>query len=173
MPRHQKFPAPTWVGPRHHRASPAHPTRAGLQSQWFEVAGRLPERGRIHPRSNWPCSLRGRPLHDRRSSTFDTHRRRVADRREPALHKAGESALPRASGFAQDRIPRTSASICLSVSIPPALCAKAGIGVPGTPFAAVRRITASSAMARKTGFARAMAAPPLPFAPWHPAQFCP
>src|ERR1700686_5439632 len=34
-------------------------------------------------------------------------------------------------------------------------------------------MTVSSAMARKTGFARAMAAPPLPSTPWHPAQFCP
>jgi hypothetical protein len=83
----------------------------------------------------------------------------------------GGVALFKTSGFAQERIPFTSASICLSVSIPPALCANAGIDVPGTPLATVRRITLSSAIARKTGLPKAIAAPPFPLAPWHPAQF--
>ena len=53
---------------------------------------------------------------------------------ESARHTMAELTPCRASGFAQERIPPTMASICLSVSIPPALCAKAGIGVPGTPL---------------------------------------
>src|SRR5580704_12278310 len=58
----------------------------------------------------------------------------------------------RTSGFDQrSRIPRTSKSICFSVSIPPALCAKAGMDVPGTPFVAARRRMVSSAIAKYTG----------------------
>src|SRR5271154_6822496 len=45
----------------------------------------------------------------------------------------------------RDRIPLTITSICLSVSIPPALCANAGIAVPGTPLSMTLRIEASSA----------------------------
>jgi hypothetical protein len=55
--------------------------------------------------------------------------------------------------------------------MPPALCAKAGIDVPEIPFAVVRRKTESSAIAKYTGSARAIAAPPFPSEPWHPAQF--
>src|ERR1700730_2491948 len=91
MPRHQKCLGRTWVGPRRHRASPVHPTRAGLQSRWIEVVDRLPEQGKIHLQPSCPCSLRGRSLHDTRSNTFDTHRHPVADLREPVLHKAAES----------------------------------------------------------------------------------
>src|ERR1700683_2310001 len=76
------------------------------------------------------------------------------------------------SGFDQrSRIPRAIRSICFFVSIPPALCAKAGMDVPGIPFDAARRRTASSAIAKYTGSPRAIAAPPRPSAPWQPAQF--
>ena len=105
------------------------------------------------------------------SSTSRRLRRRGGDRPASALCRAGESRRRYVPGFAQERIPLTIASICLSVSMPPALFAKAGIGVPGTPLATVRRIAASSAIARKTGLPREIAAPPLPSWPWHPAQF--
>ena len=48
---------------------------------------------------------------------------------------------------------------------------KAGIEVPGTPLAATPRIAASSAIARKTGSLKEIAAPPPPPWPWQPAQF--
>jgi hypothetical protein len=83
----------------------------------------------------------------------------------------GRIAPRKAAGFAQDRIPPAMASICLSVSMPPALLAKAGIGVPGIPFDAALRIMLSSAIARKIGSPRPIAAPPFPLWPWHPAQF--
>ena len=67
-------------------------------------------------------------------------------------------------------MPLTIASICFSVSIPPARCAKAGIDVPRTPSAMIARIDASSTIARYTGLASAIAAPPRPLAPWQPAQ---
>src|SRR6266404_195670 len=89
-PRHQKFPALTWVGPRRYYASPGHPILDGQQSRSFEVVDRLRERDMSHRQSNWPCFLRGLPLHDMRSSRFDMHQRLVADRRELALHKAAE-----------------------------------------------------------------------------------
>src|SRR5580658_5837199 len=77
-------------------------------------------------------------------------------------------------GFDQrSRIPRAITSICVSVSIPPALCAKAGMDVPGIPFVAARRMTGSSAIAKYTGSPSAIAAPPRPSAPWQPAQFSP
>src|SRR5258706_12071450 len=47
-PRHQKFPAVTSAGPRHHCASPAHPILAGQQSLSFEVLDRLRERDTSH-----------------------------------------------------------------------------------------------------------------------------
>src|SRR5580704_9667426 len=62
----------------------------------------------------------------------------------------------------RDRIPLVITSICLSVSIPPALCAKAGIAVPRTPLSIALRIEASSAIARYTGSAMPRAAPPRP-----------
>src|SRR5215472_7087255 len=70
----------------------------------------------------------------------------------------------------RDRISRTSTSICASVSIPPALCANAGIAVPGTPLTITLRIAASSASARYTGSPTAIDAPPRPSGPWHPTQ---
>src|ERR1700756_106229 len=77
-PPHQKCLAPTWGGPRRHRASPEHPARGGLQSRWCEVVGHSPVRGTSHRQSSWPCFLLGRPLHDRRSSRFGMLRRHVA-----------------------------------------------------------------------------------------------
>jgi hypothetical protein len=71
----------------------------------------------------------------------------------------------------RDRIPRTIASISVSLSVPPADFAKAGMAVPGTPLAVTRRNVAASAIWRNTGSARPLAAPPLPSNPWHPAQF--
>ena len=53
------------------------------------------------------------------------------------------SALPQC-----DLIPSTKASICLSVSGPPACCAKAGALVPGTPCAIIVRKVAVLARAR-------------------------
>src|SRR5207244_3753967 len=55
-PRHRKFLVPTCAGPRHRRASPAHPIRACLRSLSFEDTGHSPELGKIHQRSNWHCS---------------------------------------------------------------------------------------------------------------------
>src|ERR1700688_1944885 len=85
----------------------------------------------------------------------------------------GGSAPEKIFGFDQrSRIPFTITSTCLLVSMPPSLCAKAGIDVPGIPLAVARCRIESSAMARYTGLARGMAAPPFPSAPWQPAQFC-
>ena len=102
----------------------------------------------------------------RRRLRLAARRPRTSRRRKAELHRRefpdGSSAI----GF---RVVITS--ICLSVSIPPALCAKAGIDVPRTPFAITARIAASSTMPRYTGSASAMAAPPRPSAPWQPAQF--
>jgi hypothetical protein len=70
----------------------------------------------------------------------------------------------------RDRVSRTITSICASVSIAPALCAKAGIAVPETPFAITLRSAASSTSARYTGSPTPIAAPPRPSCPWHPAQ---
>src|ERR1700686_3196404 len=85
----------------------------------------------------------------------------------------GGSAPEKISGFDHCvRIPFTITSTCLVVSMPTALCAKAGIDVPGIPLAVARCRTASSATARYTGFASAIAAPPFPSEPWQPAQFC-
>src|SRR5882757_1926297 len=84
----------------------------------------------------------------------------------------GGLAAARIPGRPQlDRIPLVITAICLSVNIPPALCAKAGIAVPRAPLAMTLRITVSSAIARYTGSASAIAAPPFPAAPWQPAQF--
>src|ERR1700682_68277 len=91
MPRRRKHLALTWVGLRHRRASPAHPIRAGPQSRWFEVLDHSREQGMSHLQSSWLCCLRGHPLRDRKSSRFDMHRRHVADRLKPVLHKAAES----------------------------------------------------------------------------------
>ncbi len=74
---------------------------------------------------------------------------------------------------ATNGIPWTIKSICFSVSIPPALCANAGMDVPGIPLVAARRMIVSSAMAKYTGSPRGIAAPPRPSVPWHPAQFSP
>src|ERR1700691_527927 len=57
--------------------------------------------------------------------------------------------------------------------MPPALCANAGMDVPEIPSVVARRTTVSSATARYTGSARAIAAPPFPLSPWQPAQFWP
>src|ERR1700690_398902 len=76
------------------------------------------------------------------------------------------------SGFDQrSRIPRAITSICFSVSIPPALRAKAGMDVPGIPSVAARRRIVSSAIAKYTGSPSAIAAPPRPSDPWQPVQF--
>src|ERR1700678_501111 len=91
--RHRRCPAPTWVGLRCRRASPERPTQAGLQLLWCEVVDHLPARGMSHQQSSWPCFLRDRRLHDRRSSRFDMRQRRVARRQEPAPNKAAESYL--------------------------------------------------------------------------------
>ena len=60
----------------------------------------------------------------------------------------------------RSRIPWTIKSICFSVSIPPALCANAGMDVPGIPLVAARRMIVSSAMAKYTGSPSGIAAPP-------------
>src|SRR3984957_13828060 len=84
-------------------------------------------------------------------------------------------------GFVPSRIPLRPqrenislviALICSSVRNPPALCANAGIDVPRIPLATTFRTTFSSTMARYTGLARAIDAPPRPSAPWQAAQFC-
>src|SRR3979411_2260941 len=89
-PRRQKYLAPTWDGPPHHRANLALPIQAGLQLRLFEVADHLSEQGTSHLRSSWRCSLRHRLLHDRRNNTSDKHPRHVADRQDSALHRAAE-----------------------------------------------------------------------------------
>src|SRR5262249_61590801 len=64
------------------------------------------------------------------------------------------------------RISWISASICASVSEPPALIANACADVPGTPpWVIARRNTASSAHAMYVGLASAVAGPSMPFAP--------
>jgi len=96
--------------------------------------------------------------------------------RSPGLAEeyGGGFAPLKAFGFDQrSRIPRTIRSICFSVSIPPALCAKAGMDVPEIPYVAARRRIASSAIAKYTGSPSAIAAPPRPSDPWQPAQFSP
>ena len=45
--------------------------------------------------------------------------------------------------------------------------------MPGTPSAMTCRIETSSMIARDIGLFIAIAAPDLPSAPWHPAQFSP
>src|ERR1700691_343845 len=90
MPRRRKLPAPTWAGPRHHHANPANPAQTSLQSQSFEVVGRLREQGMNHLRSNWLWVPRGRLFRDMRSNTCHKHRRRVADLQESALYKLAE-----------------------------------------------------------------------------------
>ena len=72
----------------------------------------------------------------------------------------------------RENIPLVITLICSSVSIPPALCANAGIEVPRTPLATTLCTAFSSTMARYTGLARPIDAPPRPSAPWQPAQFC-
>src|ERR1700676_3326538 len=72
----------------------------------------------------------------------------------------------------REKIPFVSTSICCSVSMPPADCANAGIDVPSTPLVTLLRIVVSSTMARYTGLARAIDAPPRPSVPWQAAQFC-
>src|SRR5258708_39932143 len=54
--------------------------------------------------------------------------------------------------------------------MPPKLFAKAGINVPGTPFAVIWRRPSSPATARYTGFASEIAAPFRPFSPWQAVQ---
>src|ERR1700726_1456994 len=84
----------------------------------------------------------------------------------------GGSAPEKISGFDhRSRIPFTITPTCFVVSMPPALCAKAGMDVPGIPLAVARCRIASFATARYTGLARAIAAPPFPSEPWQPAQF--
>src|SRR5258706_2543066 len=106
-PRHQKFPALTWVGPRRYYASPGHPILDGQQSRSFEVVDRLRERDMSHRQSNWLCSLRGLPFRDTRSSRFDIHQRLAADCRQGAPYKAASSCfgehrvLPRIGFLAQ------------------------------------------------------------------------
>src|SRR6266576_3456481 len=72
----------------------------------------------------------------------------------------------------REKIPLLITLICSSVSIPPALCANAGIEVPRTPLATTLCTALLSTMARYTGLARASDAPPRPSAPWQAAQFC-
>src|SRR5437588_12671685 len=84
-PRRQKCLGPTWLCPRHHRASRVHLTPGGLRLQLFEVVGRLLMRGMSHPQSSWPCSLHGQRLRDKRSSKSHTCPFRVSDLREPVL----------------------------------------------------------------------------------------
>src|ERR1700688_2809694 len=72
----------------------------------------------------------------------------------------------------RENIPLVITLICSSVSIPPALCANAGIEVPRTPLATTLCTAFSSTTARYTGLARAIDAPPRPSAPWQAAQFC-
>src|SRR5580704_6292070 len=72
----------------------------------------------------------------------------------------------------RETIPLVITLICSSVSIPPALCANAGIEVPRTPLATTLCIIFLSTMARYTGLASAIEAPPRPSAPWQAAQFC-
>ena len=87
-----------------------------------------------------------------------------------AAYEGGFAPASAAGSLQRDRMPLTIASICFSVSIPPARCAKAGIDVPRTPSAMMARIERSSTIARYTGLASAIAAPPRPLAPWQPAQ---
>src|SRR5437899_3336788 len=86
-PRHRKSLVPTSVDLRRRRASPARPIRAALQSLSFEVVGHLTGRGRSRLQSSCPCYFHGPPLHDRRSSTFGTHRRHAGGRQESVLYR--------------------------------------------------------------------------------------
>src|SRR6266581_3279854 len=72
----------------------------------------------------------------------------------------------------RENIPLVITLSCSSVSIPPALCANAGIEVPRTPLATTLCTAFSLTMARYTGLARAIDAPPRPCAPWQAEQFC-
>ena len=87
-----------------------------------------------------------------------------------AAYEGGFAPASAPGSLQRDRMPLTIASICFSVSIPPARCANAGIDVPRTPSAMMARIERSSTIARYTGLASAIAAPPRPLAPWQPAQ---
>src|SRR5262245_48008714 len=87
-----------------------------------------------------------------------------------AAYDGGFAPASAAGLLQRDRMPSTSTSICLSVSIPPARCANAGIEVSTTPSAIVARIERWSTIARYTGLAGAIAAPPRPLGPWQPAQ---
>src|ERR1700756_850935 len=87
-PRHQKSLGPTWGYPRRQRASPAHPTRGGPQSRWFEVVDHSRERGMSYSQSSWPCFRHDRRLHDRWNSKCDMPRRHVEGLQEPAPHRA-------------------------------------------------------------------------------------
>src|SRR5271170_4563794 len=55
--------------------------------------------------------------------------------------------------------------------MPPALFAKGGVNLPGTPFAVISRKVSSPTTARYTGLASEIAAPFLPSSPWQAAQF--
>src|SRR6266446_1007982 len=110
------------------------------------------------------------PWHDSQYVRYATSPR-TALPADVAAYEGG-LAVARIPGRPQlDRIPLVITAICLSVNIPPALCAKAGMAVPRAPLAMTLRITVSSAIARYTGSDSAIAAPPLPAAPWQPAQF--
>src|SRR5260370_30289492 len=65
----------------------------------------------------------------------------------------------------RETIPLVITLICSCVRNPPALCANAGIEVPRTPLATTLCSAFSSTMARYTGLARAIDAPPRPSAP--------
>src|SRR6185295_9356793 len=87
-----------------------------------------------------------------------------------AAYEGGFAPASASGRLQRDPMPSTSASTCFSVSMPPARCAKAGIDVPRTPAAIVARIDRLSTIARYTGLASGIAAPPRPLAPWQPAQ---
>ena len=104
------------------------PTPGGLQSQPFEVVGRLLMRGMNHPQSEPGFALSPAvSSRDRRSSRSGYASAPRFGSPGACAVKGGGVGLGRASGFCQDRIPWTIASICLSVSIPLHSVQKAGI----------------------------------------------
>src|SRR3981189_1743139 len=110
------------------------------------------------------------PWHDSQYVRYATSPR-TALPADVAAYEGGLAAARIPGRPQSERIPVVITAICLSVNIPPALCAKAGMAVPRAPLAMTLRITVSSAIARYTGSDSAIAAPPLPAAPRQPAEF--
>ncbi len=115
--------------------------RAAQRSPWCAAPDRSPAPEKPDRRWNSPDRRLSHRSHGTKRRICDT-RRRLATRCPARLEAYGGGGDPSAGlrCAPNARFRAMIASICASVSIPPALCAKAGIAVPGTPFAVTFRI---------------------------------